>query len=262
MLAVLAVAVVAVACASDAGPVTVDRGASAVAASAEVRSTPVVTYRGVRTATDTYLVDASLPVVEGVPADVASAIDRYLAGWFDAELARFEREDRAFVVAGADAEGFAPGFLEVRPTGAATASLLSVAFTVTSMHQGMAHPETVVETVTFELSTGRAVELPELFVPGSDVYGTVSAEVVPLLVAALDPTGDGWAEPGVRAGAAADPDLLRRFVVDAAGLTLHFDQYQVAPGAAGPQVVTLGWDGLLDVLPPSPLLRAALDPLG
>lgn len=160
-----------------------------------------------------------------------------------------------------DADGFPPGLLDVRATtGSVTTSLLSVAFTVTSMHHGMAHPETTVEAFTFDLSTGRQLALPELFLPGPDVHATVSAQVIPRLVAALDPSGDGWAEAGVREGAAPDPDLLRRFVVDEAGLTLHFDQYQVAPGAAGPQTVTLDWDGLLELLPPSQLLRAALTP--
>lgn len=262
----LVAAVVSGGCAAGGpSPVTVGPRSSAAAASAESpdpRSAPEVTYRRVATETPTYTFDASLPVVAGVDADVAAAIERHVSGWLDLEAARFQHDDEDFVLPGSGAEGFAPGFLAVRSTtGAATASLLSVAFTVTSMHQGMAHPETVVDTVTFDLTTGRTVALPELFAPGADVYATLSEQVTPLLVTALDPAGEGWAEAGVREGAAPEPELLRRFVIDEAGLTLHFDQYQVAPGASGPQAVTLVWDGLLDVLHPSALLRDALDTL-
>lgn len=220
---------------------------------------PTVDYRTSSRTMETYVVDASLPVVRGLAPEVGAAVEQHVTTWFADQLDRFAREDADFQVLDAD-EGFPPGRLQIRSVaGEPSSSLLSLAFTVTSMHQGMAHPWTVVEAVTFDLATGRPVSLPDLFATGSDVHGTIADEVAPRLVAVLDPAGEGWAAAGVREGAAPDAESLRRFVVDRAGLTLHFDQYQVAPGAAGVLSVTLEWDGLLELLPPSPLLDRALE---
>lgn len=221
-------------------------------------ASPALTFvRTVDEEDPAYRFEASLPVATGVPA--AAAVERQVRAWYDRERESFVREEAAFNPPGQRLDGLPPGWLEVEgEAGAVTPSLLSLVLHVSTMHQGAAHPWHVVETFTFDAATGERLELAELFAPGAPVLETISAEVVPVLVARLDPTGDGSAEAGVREGAGPDAALLRRFVVEEAGLTLHFDQYQVAPGAAGPQAVTLAWDRLLALLPPSPRLAAAL----
>lgn len=244
---------------TDAGEATPATDGDSSSPEHDLQPVPTVAYRTSSVPGEAYTIETSLPVVGGVDAEVAAAIERQLSAWVAEQVAAYEREDAEVRVHGAADDGFPPGFLEIRAgAGVPTPALLSVVFTVTAMHQGMAHPWTVVESFTFDLASGDRVTLTELFASGPDVHARISAAVVPALVAQLDPDGEGWAAAGVREGAAPDAALLRRFVVDAGGLTLHFDQYQVAPGAAGPQAATLPWSELLADLPPSPLLRDAL----
>ncbi len=206
----------------------------------------------------TYALDLAYPRLEGVDADVADSIAGELAAWIDDQVVAYAAEDAEFAH-DLDVE-LPPGELDIRAaSGAHSASLLSVLLTQTTMHHGAAHPWTTLHAITFDLATGTPVTLPELFdAPPETVLQVVSDAVVPALVASLDPEGEGWATQTVADGAGPDLDALSRFVVEREGLVLHFDQYQVAPGAAGPQQVTLPWAALTSALAPSPRLDATL----
>jgi hypothetical protein len=221
---------------------------------------PTVTFqRHVDEPDRAYRIDVALPVVTGVAPEVASAVEGHVRAWVEDTRAGYLRDEAEFNPTQLRDDRFPPGALEITGVaGEPNPALLSLLFTVTAMHQGAAHPLTTIEAFTFDLATGAPVELAGLFTAGAPVLTTVSEEVVPALVVQLDPGGEGWAEAGVREGAGPDADVLRRFVVGGSGLTVHFDQYQVAPGAAGTLQVTVPWERLIPALRPSPLLEATL----
>lgn len=206
----------------------------------------------------TYALDLARPTVSGVSDEVAARIEAELDAFVDERVRLFAADDAEF-----DHEAAAElptGELDLDVTsGTPNPELLSVLFTELAMHQGAAHPWTTLHARTFDLATGAPVTLTELFEEDDrTVLQVVSDAVVPVLVARLDPEGEGWATQMVHEGAGPDAEQLSRFVVRRQGLVVHFDQYQVAAGVAGPQEVTLAWDELTAQLTPEARLEAAL----
>jgi hypothetical protein len=201
-----------------------------------------------------YELSVAYPVVTGPDPRVAARIQTAVDAWVSEVIATYVREDAEFVDGDDD---LPPGMFQVAVApGPPNPHLLNVRFDGYEMHRGAAHPWMWVETMTFDLTTGDPVALEELF--AGPVLETVSRRAVAQLTTALDPEGDGWADEEVRNGAAPEADLLRRVVLAEEGLVVHFDQYQVAPGVAGPQAATVSWPVLLDALEPSPAMAAWL----
>jgi len=111
---------------------------------------------------------------------------------------------------------------------------------------GAAHPGDFSHTVTYDLGTGRELSLGDLFISGSDYLGAISNYCLEEL--RKQPYSDSFTISG------ADPTLenYRNWNISPAGLIITFDTYQVAPGAAGPQIITI----------PYGQLNALIDPQG
>lgn len=235
-------------------------------ASEEAASPPTVVAHRQREEADerhpTYALDLVRPSVSDVSDAVAARIEGQLAALVDERVRRFVADDAEF-----DHEAAAElptGELDLDVTsGTPNPHLLSVLFAELAMHQGAAHPWTTLHARTFDLTTGERVTLPELFTEDDGtVLQVVSDAVIPVLVARLDPEGEGWATEMVHEGAGPDAEMLSRFVVAREGLVVHFDQYQVGPGVAGPQEVMVAWEDLVAELTPGPRLEGALAAFG
>lgn len=102
-------------------------------------------------------------------------------------------------------------------------------------------------TVTSAIVGGELLALPDLFLDGVDPYATLQ----PLAVAALtEQLGDAAVPDFIDAGTAPTPENYADWALTTDSLMLYFDEYQVAPGAAGPQAITLPLSALADVLQP------------
>ena len=124
--------------------------------------------------------------------------------------------------------------------------LVSVLFTVSFYYAGAAHPNHYTQTLNFDMTNNKIVELADLFKPGTDYLLFLS-----------DYCLGNLKEQGVlewEDGALPKPDNYRSWNISPDGLILHFDPYTVAPYAAGPQKVVIPFDKLDEVLDPDGLL--------
>jgi len=120
----------------------------------------------------------------------------------------------------------------------------SIKFYYSFYNNGAAHPGDFSHTVNYDLRVGRELGLSDLFLPGSNYLETISNYCLEEL--RKQPYSDSFTTSG------ADPTLenYRNWNIAPDGLVITFDTYQVAPGAAGPQVVVIPFEQLNLILDP------------
>lgn len=123
--------------------------------------------------------------------------------------------------------------------------ILSIKFEMMGYVAGAAHPYHVSRTTNFHLEQGKDLALAELFVPGSDYLKVISQ----YCIGQLRTRDIDFAD--FEAGAAPTPDNYRNWNISADGLMITFDEYQVGPYAAGPQVVTIPYAALAQWVQPN-----------
>lgn len=152
-------------------------------------------------------------------------------------------------------------FLEV-----STASYLEVTYELVSQYDdiwsikffynfytnGAAHPGDFSHTINYDLQAGRELALGDLFLSGSNYLETISNYCIVEL--RKQPYSDSFTTSG------ADPTFenYRNWNVAPEGLIITFDTYQVAPGAAGPQIISIPYDQLQGMIDPQGPLREML----
>jgi len=117
----------------------------------------------------------------------------------------------------------------------------SLKYEVDAYFDGAAHPGHYSATINYDLASDRLITLDELFLPGSNSLQVIS-EYCKAELAKRDIGFDGFA-----AGADPQPENYTRWNLSADGLIITFDEYQVAPYAAGPQVVVIPFSALQGV---------------
>jgi len=109
-----------------------------------------------------------------------------------------------------------------------------------SQYLGGAHPGSVFTTINYDLLNDTELTMSEVFNPGSDYLSTLSANTKAELVTLL---GIDELDSQLVAGTAADIDNFELFYFTGTDSLEHlgiiFNEYQVAPYAAGPQTVEL-----------------------
>ncbi len=109
---------------------------------------------------------------------------------------------------------------------------------------GAAHPGSYSITLNYDLAQGRELVLADLFLPNMDYLGSISNYCVAEL--SKQPFFEGpFAE-----GAQPKPENYSRWNIAPDGLMITFDEYQVAPYAAGPQQVLIPYSALQDIINP------------
>ena len=111
-------------------------------------------------------------------------------------------------------------------------------------NNGAAHPGDFSHTVNYDLGLGHELALGDLFMSGSDYLGAISNYCLEELRS--KPYSDSFTTSG------ADPTFenYRNWNISPVGLVITFDTYQVAPGAAGPQIVVIPYGQLTDLIDP------------
>jgi hypothetical protein len=129
---------------------------------------------------------------------------------------------------------------QVSPPG----NLLSLKFTVSFYSDGAAHPGTYSRTLTYDLEAGAFLSLDQLFLPGVDFLGPISAFCITEL-ATRDIAFEMFS-----GGANPTTDNYRNWNIAPDGLLITFDEYQVAAYAAGPQTVVVPYTQLSVIIDP------------
>jgi hypothetical protein len=144
-------------------------------------------------------------------------------------------------------------FLEVTPTLVSQiGDLWSFKFDFHFYSDGAAHPGTNSITLNYDLNQGRELALGELFLQDSNYLATIADYCKTEL--SKQPFFEGPFAEG------ADPTLenYSNWNITPDGLMITFEEYQVGPYAAGPQVVQVPLDAIRQVADPNGPLKAML----
>lgn len=122
--------------------------------------------------------------------------------------------------------------------------------------RGSAHPSHSIYTYIYDYKKNSLVSINDLFKNGSDyltVLSTLSKEDL-LLQSKEGDLGYIYDESFVKEGTTPIKDNFAKILPLKDGLAIYFDEYQVAPYAAGPQQVVIPYAKLKDIINPDGVL--------
>jgi hypothetical protein len=186
-----------------------------------------------------YTITSETPTLTGVDDPRVQTFNSLARGIVEKDVSEFR-----IGLANQPAEPYTSGsFIDVgyevlSPPG----EVLSLKFNVAGYSDGAAHPYHYSQTLNFDLEQGREISLDELFQPGSGYLGALS-EACKAELSKRDIAFDAFTT-----GADPTPENYRNWNLTAGGLLITFDEYQVAPYAAGPQTVLIPYAGLASIL--------------
>lgn len=188
-----------------------------------------------------YTIAADVPMLTGSGDPRVQDFNVGMKTVVDDAIANFKQNVAALVpTPSSTVSTFELHYKVVSPPG----NLISVKFTMQSFYSGAAHPGDTSTTVTYDLEAGENVALSKLFLPNSD-YLTPIANYCNSQLSTRDIGFQGF-----ELGATATPENYRNWNVTADGLMITFDEYQVAPYAAGPQIVVVPYSELASLIDP------------
>ncbi len=125
-----------------------------------------------------------------------------------------------------------------------TGDLWSFKFEFSFYSDGAAHPGHYSITVNYELGQGRELALGDLFLLNSNYLETIANYCTTEL------SKQPFADPVFLEGAKPTVENYHNWNITPEGLMITFDEYQVAPYAAGPQIVTVPYAELKSLIDP------------
>lgn len=124
------------------------------------------------------------------------------------------------------------------------ADIWSFKFDFSFYSDGAAHPGLYSITLNYDLGQGRELALSDLFIPSSNYLEIIANECITEL------SKQPFFEGPFTEGAQPTPENYRNWNITPDGLMITFDEYQVAPYAAGPQKVIVPYSQLQAVINP------------
>jgi hypothetical protein len=121
--------------------------------------------------------------------------------------------------------------------------LISLLITADTYIKGAAHPGQTTFSLTYDLTSTRPIELHELFRPGAAYLQLLSK------ICLVDLQKRDF--PVSAEGVSPRDENFRTWNLTGQGLRIHFDPYQVAAYAAGPQEVIIPYSDLAGLLDPA-----------
>jgi len=189
-----------------------------------------------------YTLETNKPVLEGSDDPRALEFNRLAAEMVDEMVASFKSGFEYLAESPVSAGSFFQvTFTQLAPPG----DILSIQFGVDGYADGAAHPYHWTKTLNYDLESGQVLSLDALFLPGTD-YLILIADYCKAELA----TRDIGFELGFSGGADPLPENYLNWNLTYEGLLITFDEYQVAPYAAGKQQVLVPYDVLGAVIAP------------
>jgi hypothetical protein len=133
-------------------------------------------------------------------------------------------------------------FLDLTYSASQTGELWSFKFDSSFYADTAAHPGLISTTLNYDLEHGRELTLADLFLPSSNYLDVISKYCISEL------GKQPFFEAPFSDGAKPTPENYRNWNITPAGLLITFDTYQVGPGAAGPQAITVPYNELTSVI--------------
>jgi hypothetical protein len=128
-------------------------------------------------------------------------------------------------------------------------NLLSVNLDWQEMPIGAAHPVHWFTVFNYQLNPLRQLTLNQLFKPGSNYLAVLSSICTADLLKRVLPQG-GTDSKWIKSGAKPDPAIYETFTLTSKALTIHFNEYQVACYASGPQTSSISYERIKNILSP------------
>jgi uncharacterized protein DUF3298 len=125
-----------------------------------------------------------------------------------------------------------------------TGDLWSFKFDFDFYSDGAAHPGLNSITLNYDLEHGKELTLGDLFLPNSNYLEAIA------MYCTNELSKQPFADPVFLEGTKPTPDNYRNWNIASDGLLITFDEYQVAPYAAGPQKVVVPYSALSSVINP------------
>ena len=122
--------------------------------------------------------------------------------------------------------------------------LLSLQFNIYVYADGAAHPNGYTRSFTYDLEKGQEISREQLFLPGSNYLQTL-ADICSAELTKRDIGYEMFSD-----GANPTPENYSVWNITADGLLITFNAYQVAAYAAGPQVITIPYAALENIINP------------
>lgn len=217
---------------------------------------PIPTSTPIPISQQVILVPTSFEETNQTPPFTIKSQTPQLMGSYDPRVTAFNQLFNDFVTTEVDI--WRQSFLQDTTPTVSSGSFLEVTYTLLSQigdiwsfkfdfhfySNGAAHPGLNVTTVTYDLGQGRELALADLFLPNSDYLGAISNYCIAEL--SQQPGFDGpWAE-----GAKPTMENYGNWNITSDGLLITFEMYQVAPGASGPQQVSVPYTELRGFINP------------
>lgn len=123
--------------------------------------------------------------------------------------------------------------------------------------RGAAHPYHTIDTYIYDYQEGKLISIPSgLFIAGSNYLDVLSKLSQEDLFAQSNKGDEGYVydKQMVEDGTKPTADNFSRILPSKDGLIIYFDEYQVAPYAAGPQQVVIPYAKLKSVIDPNGVL--------
>jgi hypothetical protein len=179
-----------------------------------------------------------------------------LTGSDDPRMAAFNQRLNELVTQGVDM--WRQSFQQAPVTPNSNGSSLNVTYTLISQvgdlwsfkfdfdfySDGAAHPGLTSVTLNYDLGQGRELALSDLFLPNSNYLEAISNYCLSEL--RKQPYSDSFFLDGAK----PTPENYRNWNIAPDGLVITFDEYQVAPYAAGPQKIVVPYSALTSVINP------------
>ena len=128
--------------------------------------------------------------------------------------------------------------------------LWSFKFDFSFYADGAAHPGLNSMTLNYDLGQGKELALADLFLPNANYLEAISKYSIAEL------SEQPFFDSSSSNGAQPTPENYRNWNITPNGLMITFDEYQVAPYAAGPQQVRVPYSELRDLInPQGPLVQ-------
>jgi hypothetical protein len=118
--------------------------------------------------------------------------------------------------------------------------------------RGAAHPAHTIDTYVYDLKEGKLVNSSDLFKADADYLAFLSSYSRSDLVAQSKKSNDGYIfdQQMLADGTAPTKENFSKVLPTKDGLIIYFDEYQVAPYAAGPQQVVIPYAKLKNLIDP------------
>ena len=185
------------------------------------------------------------PLLVGPEEAVVEGFNRAVDGFTSYALDEFRQR----LLVGVDEPGST--IWMTHTTTFATDQLISVLFSVDGYVMGAAHPFHYSHSLNYDTGAVRMLELEDLFLPGTDYLDVLSR----FSLDDLERQGVlEWEE-----GALPLPENFQRWNLTTRGLRISFDEYSIAPYAAGRQSVVIPYEILRDVADPDGPLAQFLE---